>query len=107
MQEIEGIGVERDLAGLPMLTPPEGLNIWDQTDPDMAQQLAYATQLVQNVRRDALEGIVKPFGWEFQLLNGGSRRQFEIGSIIERYDSRIAMTILADFVLLGHQEAGS
>lgn len=107
MQEIEGIGVERDLAGLPMLTPPEGVNIWDQSDPMMAQQLAYATQLVQNVRRDALEGIVIPFGWSFQLLNGGSRRQFEIGSIIERYDSRIAMTILADFVLLGHQEAGS
>ena len=107
MQEIEGIGVERDLAGLPMITPPEGVNIWDPNDPEMAQQLAYATQLVQNVRRDALEGIVKPFGWEFSLLNGGSRRQFEIGSIIERYDSRIAMTILADFVLLGHQEAGS
>lgn len=107
MQEIEGIGVERDLAGLPMITPPEGVNIWDQSDPDMVQQLAYATQLVQNVRRDALEGIVVPFGWQFQLLNGGSRRQFEIGSIIERYDSRIAMTILADFVLLGHQEAGS
>lgn len=107
MQEIEGIGVERDLAGLPMLTPPEGVNIWDENDPMMVQQLAYATQLVQNVRRDALEGIVIPFGWSFQLLNGGSRRQFEIGSIIERYDSRIAMTILADFVLLGHQDSGS
>ena len=107
MQEIEGIGVERDLAGLPMITPPEGVNIWDSSDPEMVNQLQYAQQLVQNVRRDALEGIVKPFGWEFQLLNGGSRRQFEIGSIIERYDSRIAMTILADFVLLGHQEAGS
>ena len=107
MQEIEGIGVERDLAGLPMITPPDGVNLWDSSDPDAAQQLAYATQLVQNVRRDALEGIVIPHGWEFSLLNGGSRRQFEIGSIIERYDSRIAMTILADFVLLGHQEAGS
>lgn len=107
MQEIEGIGVERDLAGLPMLTPPEGVNIWDTNDPMMVQQLSYATQLVQNVRRDALEGIVIPFGWTFQLLNGGSRRQFEIGSIIERYDSRIAMTILADFVLLGHQDSGS
>lgn len=107
MQEIEGIGVERDLAGLPMITPPEGVNIWDASDPEMVQQLTYATQLVQNVRRDALEGIVVPFGWQFQLLNGGSRRQFEIGSVIERYDSRIAMTILADFVLLGHQEAGS
>lgn len=107
MQEIEGIGVERDLAGLPVITPPEGVNIWDAADPEMAQQLAYATQLVQNVRRDALEGLVLPFGWEFSLLNGGSRRQFEVGSIIERYDSRIAMTLLADFVLLGHQDQGS
>lgn len=107
MQEIEGIGVERDLAGLPILTPPEGTNIWDSSDPEMVSQLAMAQQLVQNVRRDALEGVVMPFGWEFQLLNGGSRRQFEIGSVIERYDSRIAMTILADFVLLGHQNTGS
>lgn len=107
MQEIEGIGVERDLAGLPTITPPEGVNIWDQNDPDMVAQLAYAQNLVQNVRRDALEGIVKPAGWTFELLNGGSRRQFEIGSIIERYDSRIAMTVLADFVLLGHQNTGS
>lgn len=107
MQEIEGIGVERDLAGLPMITPPEGVDIWNPDDPQMVQSLAYAEKLVQNVRRDELEGVVKPFGWTFELLNGGSRRQFEIGSIIERYDSRIAMTILADFVLLGHQNAGS
>lgn len=107
MQEIEGIGVERDLAGLPTIKPPEGVNIWDTSDPDMAAQLAYATNLVQNVRRDALEGLVIPPGWEFSLINGGSRRQFEIGTIIERYDSRIAMTVLADFVLLGHQNTGS
>lgn len=107
MQEIEGIGVERDLAGLPMITPPEGLDIWDTSDPEMARVLAYAEKLVQNVRRDSVEGVVMPFGWTFQLLNGGSRRQFEIGSVIERYDSRIAMTVLADFVLLGHQQVGS
>lgn len=107
MQEIEGIGVERDLAGLPMITPPEGVNIWDPNDPQMVEQLQYAMDLVQNVRRDAVEGVVIPNGWTFQLLSGGSKRQFEIGSIIERLDSRIAMTILADFVLLGHQNAGS
>ena len=36
IQEIEGIGVERDLAGLPTLTAPEGMNIWDEDDPEMA-----------------------------------------------------------------------
>lgn len=107
MQEIEGIGVERDLAGLPVITPPEGVDIWSSDDPEILQSLAYAEKLVQNVRRDALEGIVKPYGWEFELLSSGSRRQFEIGTIIERYDSRIAMTVLADFVLLGHQQVGT
>lgn len=107
MQEIEGIGVERDLAGLPVLVAPEDVDLWDTEDPDMAVMLAYAETLVQNVRRDALEGIVLPHGWEFQLLSGGSKRQFEIGTIIERYDTRIAMTTMADFVLLGHQNVGS
>lgn len=106
MKEIEGIGVERDLAGLPMIQPPEDLDLWAD-DPDMRKQLAVAERIVQNVRRDATEGIVLPFGWTFQLLNGGSRRQFEIGSIIERYDKRIAMTVMADFILLGSGDVGS
>lgn len=106
LQEIEGIGVERDLAGLPVLIAPEGVDLWEE-DPDMAQMRAAAEMLVQNVRRDALEGVVLPHGWEFSLLSGGSKRQFEIGTVIERYDTRIAMTVLADFVLLGHQNVGS
>lgn len=107
MQTIEGIGVERDLAGLPMLEPPEDMNLWDDSDPDMVRQKNYAEMLVQNVRRDAKEGIVIPAGWKFSLLNGGSRRQFEVGSVIERYDRRIATTVMADFIFLGSNSAGS
>ena len=101
LQEIEGIGIERDLAGLPLLQPPEDVNLWDNTDPEMVQQLAYAESLVQNVRRDSKEGLVLPFGWTFSLLNGGSRRQFEVGTVIDRYDKRMATTVLADFIFLG------
>lgn len=90
-----------------MLQPPEGTNIWDADDPMMANVLAVAENLVKNVRRDALEGIVLPYGWTFSLLKGEGKRQFEVGNIIERYDSRMAMTVLADFVLLGHQMHGS
>ena len=54
-----------------------------------------------------MEGIVLENGWELQLLSTGSRRQFDTNAIIERYDTRIAMTVLADFVLLGHQNVGS
>ena len=106
-RQIEGIGVERDLAGLPVLQPPEGVDIWDDSDPNMVRSLAYAEKLVRNIRRDEKEGIVLPHGWTFSLLNGGSKRQFEIGNIIERIDNRMAMTCMADFVLLGHQQTGS
>lgn len=107
IQEIEGIGLERDLAGLPILTPPDGTDIFNSNDPDMAEQLARAERIVQNVRRDQLEGVVLPFGWDFKLLSTGGRRQFDTNQVIERYDSRMAMTVLADFVLLGHQTVGS
>ena len=87
IQEIEGIGIERDLAGLPVLEAPEGI--------------------VRSVRRDEREGIVLGNGWKFSLTSTGGRRQFDTNQIIERYDTRMAMTVLADFVLLGHQAVGS
>lgn len=107
IQEIEGIGIERDLAGLPVLYAPEQMDIWNVDDPDMATAKKNAEAIVQNIRRDSLEGIVLPNGWELKLLSTGGQRQFNTNEIVERYDSRIAMTVLADFILLGHQQVGS
>lgn len=107
IQEIEGIGIERDLAGFPTLTAPEGMDIWDTDDPEMNTIRAQANTIVTNIRRDSMEGIVLPFGWDLKLLSTGGERQFDTNKIIERYDTRIAMTVLADFVLLGHQDVGS
>lgn len=107
IQEIEGIGIERDLAGLPVLIAPDQLDIWNSEDPDMVTAKKNAEGIVQNIRRDSLEGIVLPNGWELKLLSTGGQRQFNTNEIVERYDSRIAMTVLADFILLGHQQVGS
>lgn len=105
-QEIEGIGIERDLAGLPVLVAPEDVNIWG-SDPDMVRLRANAESLVKNIRRDSMEGVVLPAGWELKLLASGGSRSFDTNKVIDRYDTRIAMTVLADFVLLGHQNVGS
>ena len=104
IQEIEGIGIERDLAGLPVLEAPEGVDIWSE---EYAEELAKAESIVRSVRRDEREGIVLGNGWKFTLTSTGGRRQFDTNQIIERYDTRMAMTVLADFVLLGHQTVGS
>ena len=105
LQETEGIGAERGAVGLPVLTPPEGVNIWDD-DPDSRALLSQAEQLVRNVRRDNVDGVVLPYGWKLELMGGGAR-QPDLGAIIERYDRRIAMSVLADFIMLGSNSAGS
>lgn len=110
LEEIEGYGMERDLAGFPVLYAPPDLPVWDKDDPDMVSTLARAETIVSSIRRDAREGLVLPGGengWKIELISSGSRRQFDTNAIIDRYDKRIATSVLADFVMLGQQQVGS
>lgn len=107
IEEIEGIGIERDLAGLPVLTAPEGIDLWNEADERMVALKANAEALVQSIRRDAEEGILLPNGWELKLLATGSSRQFDTNAIINRYDNRIAITMLSDLILIGGEKTGS
>lgn len=107
IEEIEGIGIERDLAGLPVLQAPEGIDLWDENDERMAALRTNAESLVTNIRRDSEEGILLPFGWDLKLLSTGSSRQFDTNAIVNRYDYRIAATMLSDIVLIGSTASGS
>jgi hypothetical protein len=107
IEEIEGIGIERDLAGLPVLTAPEGMDLWNEADERMVALKANAETLVQSVRRDQEEGILLPNGWDLKLLATGSARQFDTNAIINRYDNRIAITTLSDIILMGGDKTGS
>lgn len=109
LEEIEGYGMERDLAGFPVLYAPENMDIWADDDETRAA-LARAEEIVSSIRRDAREGLVIPGGeggWKLELLASSSKRQFDTNAIIDRYDKRIATSVLADFVMLGQQQVGS
>lgn len=110
IEEIEGIGLERDLAGMPTaLVPPAILS--STATPEQKALLNQIQQVIRNVRRDQKEGLIFPLArdesgnltYEFKLLSTGGRRQFDTGKIIDRYDRRIAATMLADFILLGQE----
>ncbi len=115
IQEIEAIGIERDLAGLPVaMVPPQLLS--DNATTAESSALDAIKQLVRNIKRDEQEGIVFPLAYDpdtgnlaydLKLLSTGGRRQFDTNAIIQRYDQRISMSILADFILLGHQATGT
>ena len=114
IEEIEAIGIERDLAGFPVAYVPARLFSNSATADDQAV-LDGIKKIVRNVKRDEEEGLVFPAVYDdkgnllyrFELLTTGGRRQFDTDATIGRYDQRIAMTVLADFILLGHEKVGS
>ena len=107
IEEVEGIGIERDLAGLPVIIAPEGLDLDNKDDPKAQDARKAAVKLVTSIRRDRNDGVVLSNGWELKLLSTGGTRQFDTNSIINRYDQRIAITLLADIIMLGADKVGS
>lgn len=115
IQEIEAIGVERDLAGLPVMQVPLEIMLPTATAGQQAIRSHFET-LIQQIRRDEREGVVmpseldaegKPTGYKLSLLSSGGRRPMDVDTIVKRYESRIAMSVLAEFILLGMDAVGA
>ena len=105
LKQIEAIGVERDLAGVPVMTPPEGVNLFSAGNSTL---LAKVQKMVTGLRRDEYEGIVLPSaGWDLKLLSAAGSRQFDTDKVVRRYRQDIALSMLADFVLIGQDAVGS
>lgn len=107
IEEVEGIGIERDLAGLPVITAPAGIDLFDKNNPKAVETKNAALKLVSSIRRDRNEGIVLSDGWKIDLLSSNSARQFDTNSVINRHDQRIAITMLSDIVMMGGDKVGS
>jgi len=114
IEEIEAVGIERDLAGLPVAyVPPEYLS----SSATSAQQavLTAIQEIVTGIKRNEQEGVIFPAAYDeggrklfdLTLMSAGGARQFDTDRVITRYDQRIAMSVLADFLLLGHDRVGS
>lgn len=114
IEEIEAIGVERDLAGLPVIHAPAELFGKDANESQKAL-LSRLKTMVKEVRRDESDGVVFPMAYDregnlkfkFELLSSGGSRQMNTSEIIERYSRQAAMSVLADFILIGHEKVGS
>jgi len=99
----EANSLDRDLAGLPVMTAPEGFDFMRATagstiyDPNVAATLNWAINIVRNIRKDAQQGVVCPNGWELKLLRaeGNSR---DPGDAIRRYNSSICVGLLESFL---------
>lgn len=115
IEEIEGIGIERDLAGFPVMKVPGELIAMAQAgDPVATATLAAYQNMVKSIKRNSQEGALLPSDsdehghllYELTLLSATGRRQFDTNVTIERYTQQIATSVMADFLLMGHSSRG-
>lgn len=114
IENLEGIGIERDLAGLPVAYLPPSYMASTATAEQQAVFSA-VKDLVTGIKRDEQEGVVMPMAYDdkghklfdLQLLSAGGARQFNTNETINRYDHRILMSVMADFLMLGAEKVGS
>jgi hypothetical protein len=108
IQEIEGIGIERDAVGVP--TAYMGR---DMSQTGAGNDYDKLKEVVTNLRIDEQHGIVLPYakmgegaaegeGVLLELLSmANSGQRFDTNEILNRYDQRKAVSVLAQFIMLG------
>lgn len=104
LQSVEAIGYERDLNGMLVIHMPAGANM-NEDDPN--SDFSKASEVGRNVRNDEQGSLLEPEGWEFKLLSAAGKGFADIGRTIERYESRMLMAMLSQFIMLGQNGVGS
>jgi len=103
----EAQGIDRSLSGLPVMTAPEGFDFVnaDEASPgydeNVAATLDWAEKVVSKVRKDEMQGIVKPFGWLLELLKSNSTTTVNSPEIISRLNVEMAVALLQTFAING------
>lgn len=116
MQELEAIGIERDLVGLPHLQLPMAYFSMNAT-PEKKNALREFMLMLRQIRRNEHEGIAtpseidpetgKPTGFKLDLMTTGGQRALDINAAISRYGKSIAQSILTGFLFLGMDSVGT
>lgn len=104
LMSVEAIGFERDLNGMLVIHMPAGANV---NESDANSDYSKAAEVGRNVRNDEQGSLIEPDGWEYKLLSAAGKGFADIGRTIERYESRMLMAMLSQFIMLGQNGVGS
>jgi hypothetical protein len=114
IENTEGIGIERDLTGIPLIYGPPQWWLPGATPDEMAQVEALK-RIGRNVRNDEQACIVLPMIFDaagnqllkFETVHAGGAKAIDTNEIIQRYELRITQSLLCDMLFLGHEDVGS
>ena len=116
----EGVGIERELNGLPIVRIPSEFMSADASDAQKALFNQMKT-IARDVKRNEQGYIILPSDRyadedgkltnnlmvEFDLIASKGTRDINTGEVIIRYQQAIARSVMADFVMLGANDRGS
>lgn len=119
IEDYEAVGIERELAGLPVVKVPASLLSSEDTNDKVALE-AYKA-MARDLRKNDQAGIVIPSDpWmdsegkpssmprvSLELLTTGGQRAIDTSDVVRRYQQDIARSMLADFMMLGSGDKGS
>ncbi len=111
IEDLEAIGVERDLAGIPRVRIPASVLALGAGN---ANYDAYKNIGV-NLRQDEQVCVMLPSDrdeagnllYDIDLMASAGSKQMNTDTILSRYSSHIAMAAMADVILMGHERVGS
>ena len=109
LEESEAIALDR-AAGFPVMEVPP--SVLSSTDPDDSTRIQQLVDAMSGVRHDTKSAIIVPAS-KVEGVETGYAFRLEKTEVshhdvaIRRHESRRAMTLFGDFLLLGHDKAGS
>ena len=117
IETFEGIGIERDLSGVPVLRVPSDI-LSEDADNNQRAIRSYLERMGASLKRNEQAFIMLPsevYGetgngdkiYDFELVSSSGARQVDTNGAIERWDRRILQSICSDVLLVGGASVGS
>lgn len=111
IEEIVGIGIERELNGMPVMKIPTEVLVRGEGDAEYDK----AKKIVTGLKVDELQGVLMPSDrgedgnlyWELELLSTTGRNKVDALQFIRMLAMDIASVMLAQFIGLGRDAVGS
>jgi hypothetical protein len=114
IEKIEAIGIERELNGIPFFYHPAAWSSASATANQIAA-LSALKEMGERLRGNEQSCVLLPRILdengkdllEFKLIKNEGKRSIDVNTTITRKNGEILMTVLADFIILGHENSGS
>jgi hypothetical protein len=113
LEEVEGIGAERDLTGIPKIRVPA--RVMNGTDDASKAALNDWVRVGEGLRQDETAYVLIPSErdeqgnplYDVELMGAPGQKTINLSDPINRHATGIAQSILADVITVGHEATGS